>query len=196
MSEASPTIFFVRHGETAWNAEGRLQGQQDIPLNALGRAQAEEVAARIRRLAPHFQDLDYVASPMARTRHTMELMRQTLGLPSDGYRLDARLKELTFGTWEGLTWKQVRAQHPELAAARERDKWGFVPPEGESYAMLAERVRPAIEEMTRDTVVVAHGGVARAVLNLFCGVSSKDAPRVDIWQGRVLVVRGRVHSWE
>ena len=190
-----PAIYFIRHGETDWNAEARLQGQQDIPLNPWGRVQAEESGRRLAALRPDFADLDYVASPMHRTRETMELMRAAMGLDPSAYRTDERLKELTFGAWEGLRWKEVRSKHPTGAAARERDKWGFVPPQGESYAMLTERVRPFVEGITRDTVVVAHGGVARAFLVLRSHVSIQHAPRVDIWQGKLLVFEGRKHDW-
>jgi broad specificity phosphatase PhoE len=191
----TPTIYFVRHGETDWNLEGRLQGQKDIPLNDLGRVQAEEAGRRLKGLVDRVEDLDYVASPMARTRETMELLRTALGLPPTAYRLDDRLVELTFGSWEGMTWKEVRKAEPTLAAARERDKWGYVPPGGESYAMLADRVRPILDDISRETVIVAHGGVARAFLAVACGVSTRHAAGIDIWQGKVLVIDGRRHYW-
>jgi broad specificity phosphatase PhoE len=194
-SSDTPTIYFVRHGETDWNAAARLQGQQDIPLNDLGRVQAEEAGRRLSRLVERCQDLDYVASPMDRTRETMERLRVAIGLEPTGYRLDGRLVELTFGEWEGLTWKELRRRHPEAAAARQRDKWGYVPPRGESYAMLAERVRPVLQDLTRDTVMVSHGGVARALLALVGGVPAREAASVDIWQGRVLVISGPHHRW-
>jgi broad specificity phosphatase PhoE len=186
VNASRPTIYFIRHGETDWNLEGRLQGQRDIPLNDMGRVQA---------LAPHFQDLAYVASPMTRTRETMELLRGVIGLHPESYKLDERLVELTFGSWEGLTWKEVRRAEPQAAAMRERDKWGYVPPDGESYAMLADRVRPVLDDVTRDTVIVSHGGVARAFLALACGVSIRQAATMDIWQGRILVIEGRKHRW-
>ncbi|HEX2553619.1 MAG TPA: histidine phosphatase family protein [Microvirga sp.] len=189
-------LFFIRHGETDWNLEGRLQGQRDIPLNDLGRVQAEEAGRRLSGLVARPEDLDYVASPMSRTRETMEILRQAIGLHPTAYRIDERLREITFGSWEGLTWKQVRKSFPEAARAREADKWGYVPPDGESYAMLAERVRPVPADLTRDTVIVAHGGVARAFLANLCGVAHDDAPRVDIWQGKVLVFEGRSYRWE
>lgn len=185
---ARPTIYFIRHGETDWNAEARLQGQRDIPLNARGRVQAEEAGARLRELVPHYERLDYVASPLGRARETMERMRAAVSLDPAVYRADDRLKELTFGGWEGLTWNEVRARDPRGAAARERDKWNFVPPGGESYAGLAERIAPAFAILTRDTVVVSHGGVARAYLALVGALPREKAPRVDIWQGRVLVI--------
>jgi broad specificity phosphatase PhoE len=92
-------------------------------------------------------------------------------------------------------WREVRKSEREQALARERDKWSFVPPEGESYRMLAERIRPVLEGLTGETVMVSHGGVARAVLALVGAVAPGDAAMVDIWQGKILKVSdGRV-SW-
>jgi broad specificity phosphatase PhoE len=196
VSSTPPTIYFVRHGETDWNVEGRLQGQRDIPLNDLGCVQAEEAGRRLQALVRQVEDLDYVASPMTRTRETMEVLRTTLGLHPTAYRLDERLVELTFGSWEGMTWKEVRKAEPQAAAARERDKWGYAPPGGgESYAMLADRVRPILNDLTRDAVIVGHGGVARAFLAVACGVSTRHAASVEIWQGKILVIEGRKHYW-
>jgi probable phosphoglycerate mutase len=196
VTPSRPKIYFIRHGETDWNLEGRLQGQKDIPLNDVGRVQAEEAARKLEALVPHFEDLAYVASPMTRTRETMEILRATLGLHPEVYRLDDRLVELTFGTWEGMTWKEVRKAEPALAALREQDKWHYAPPGGgESYAMLVDRIRPILDDLTRDTVIVAHGGVARAFLSICCGVSSRQAASMDIWQGRILVIEGRSYRW-
>lgn len=196
MHSPRPTIYFIRHGETDWNLEGRLQGQKDIPLNDLGRVQAEEAGRRLRTICPLYEDLAYAASPMRRTRETMEILREAIGLHPEGYRLDERLIEITFGAWEGMTWKEVRRAEPQLAALRERDKWNYAPPGGgESYAMLVDRIRPVLDDLTRDTVVVAHGGVARAFLSVCCGISSRQAASMDIWQGRVLVFEGRNHRW-
>jgi probable phosphoglycerate mutase len=196
VTPSRPKIYFIRHGETDWNLEGRLQGQKDIPLNDVGRVQAEEAARKLEALVPHFEDLAYVASPMTRTRETMEILRATLGLHPEVYRLDDRLVELTFGVWEGMTWKEVRKAEPALAALREQDKWHYAPPGGgESYAMLVDRIRPILDDLTRDTVIVAHGGVARAFLSICCGVSSRQAASMDIWQGRILVIEGRSYRW-
>ena len=192
-------LFLVRHGETDWNREGRLQGGKDIPLNALGRMQAEEAARRLKALTPDYASVDYLCSPMERARETMTILRRELDLPPEEYRIDDRLRELTFGDWEGFTWREIRksadASERERAQARERDKWGFVPPGGESYRMLAERIRPVLEGLAPDTVMVSHGGVARAVLALIGAVGTADAARVEIWQGKILVVEGAKATW-
>src|SRR5271165_1740020 len=155
----SHRLIFVRHGETPYNAENRLQGQRDVPLGARGRDQARAVGRTLRaRIGAEIDRLEaadaFVASPLLRTRETMELVRGAMGLASDRYRLDPALKELTFGDWEGLTWPEVTARDPKGLAARRADKWNFVPPKGESYAMLAARLQPWLHTVTADAFVV------------------------------------------
>lgn len=157
--------------------------------------QAEEVGRRLSGLVPDFAELPYVASPLARTRETMDILRRSAGLAQDGYALEPGLIELSFGEWEGRTWREVRRAEQKLAAERERDKWNFVPPKGESYAMLAARIAPVIDTLPARSVVVSHGGVARAFLRLLSGLTEAKAPLVDIWQGRVLVFEDGRHSW-
>ena len=188
-------LVLVRRGETDWNCERRLQGGQDIPLNALGREQATEAAGRLKALEPGFAGLDYICSPMGRARETMDILRRDLDLAAGAYRVDDRLKELTFGAWEGFTWRDIRKAEREQAHLRERDKWGFVPPGGESYRMLAERVRPVLAGLERETVIVSHGGVARAILALVGAVAPQKAALVEIWQGKLLVVEGDKADW-
>lgn len=191
----APVLYLVRHGETDWNAQGRLQGGRDIPLNALGRVQAAAAARILKGLVRNPATLDYVASPLSRARETMEILRETLGLPAAEYRADERLVEIGFGEWEGLTWPEIRARDPERAIAREADKWGYRPPGGESYADLLSRIAPAFGALARDTVVVSHGGVARAALAHLCDHAPEQAPHMEIWQGRVLVVQSRRWRW-
>jgi broad specificity phosphatase PhoE len=188
---ARPVLYFARHGQTDWNAEARLQGQRDIPLNALGRKQAVQCAAILRDLfgrkgcAPG--DFAYVSSPLVRASETMELMRKALGIEPGGYSTDPRLKEMSFGTWEGFTFPELQNTQSDVLAERERDKWGFVVPGGESYAMLTQRVGEWYETIERDTVVSAHGGVARALI-AYLGIRSPEiATAGDIRQGVVYV---------
>ncbi len=192
-----PILYLVRHGETDWNAQGRLQGRRETPLNAVGLRQAEEVGRRLRELLPDPTALDFVGSPMQRARRTMEIVRGSLGLDPQGHRTDERLREIAFGAWEGSTWKELRARDPRGVAARERDRWDFTPPgEGaESYSSLAARVGPLIDALARDTVLVSHGGVTRAILAHLALVPPVRAPRLEIWQGRVLVVEADGWRW-
>lgn len=198
LRRAGPTIYFVRHGQTDWNAQGRLQGQRDVPLNAEGLRQAGEAADRLRAVAGDgLDEADFVASPLARTRRTMEALRTRLDLDHQAYRLDERLKEISFGDWEGSTWSEIRRRDRGRALARDRDRWEYRPPgEGaESYAMLVDRVAPALAALDRTTVMVAHGGIARAVLVGLGYVSPAQAPRMGIRQGGVLVLDGTGWRW-
>jgi broad specificity phosphatase PhoE len=184
-------LIFMRHGETAYNAEGRLQGQLDIPLNARGREQARSVAQTLQaRVGAEIEQLEaagaFVASPLVRARETMEIARDAIGLPPSRYRLDAALKEISFGAWEGLTWPEVEERDPGGLSARKKDRWNFAPPRGESYAMLTERVSPWLDALTGDAFVVAHGGVARALMTLIAGVAPDKAAGAPIVQGRAL----------
>ena len=193
-------ILFVRHGETDYNAGGRLQGQRDIPLNRRGRAQASAIGRALRTAMPEaVAALEaaeaFIASPLIRTRQTMELARAALGLAPSRYALEPALRELTFGEWEGLTWAQVWKQDPAGAQARAGDKWNFAPPDGESYAMLAERLQPWLATRDADCFVVSHGGVARALMTLIAGVSPAAAENADIWQGKAILFEGGGLSW-
>ncbi len=192
-------LYFLRHGETDWNAEGRLQGQQDIPLNSRGREQAARAGRTLRKLVakarPDGAPPDFIASPLGRTRETMEIARSAMDLDPAAYAIDPRLKELSFGTWEGLTWPDVQGLSPTLASGREADKWSFVPPAGESYAMLAERITPWLHELTRDTVVVSHGGVARVLMAIIGGLPIERAPMVEIWQDRPVIFANGRFDW-
>ena len=185
-----PVLYYIRHGETDWNVEGRLQGQCDIPINAKGRTQADLCGGILRDLlAREGGEPDFVASPLGRARETMERVRTVLGSDPQGYRVDPRLAEVSFGRWEGFTLAELAARFPHEAAARDRDKWGFTPPEAESYATMSLRMRAWYDTLTRDTVAVAHGGTLRGLI-VQLGIASKDeAPFLNVTQGTVYVIR-------
>jgi broad specificity phosphatase PhoE len=189
-----PVIYYIRHGETDWNVEGRLQGHQNMPLNARGRTQAAHCGEVLRDLfARKSIDpamLDYVSSPLGRARQTMQLMRTALGLQVEGYAIEPRLIEISFGAWEGFTIAQLRNRDPQRIAQREHDKWHFVAPGGESYKAVAERMRDWYAGLTRNTVVTAHGGTARGLMASLGIAKAAVAPLIDIAQGVVYVFEG------
>lgn len=194
MAAVRPNIYYIRHGETDWNVGGRLQGRRDIRLNARGRAQASHCGNVLRDLfAREKRDpetLDYISSPLKRASETMELVRESLGLPRAGFRIDDRLAELAFGEWEGFTIAQLHESDPVHIAQREHDKWRFVPPNGESYEMVAARMRGWYESLRQDAVVVAHGGTARGLIANLGIAKPAAAPLLDIEQGMVYVFEG------
>jgi probable phosphoglycerate mutase len=192
-----PLLYLVRHGETDWNAERRFQGQADIPVNAKGHIQAVRNGRRLAELEAEVERLDFVASPLSRTRETMRLLRSALGLDPDAFRTDARLMELHFGDWQGSTLAELEARTPGSTAAREHDKWNFLPPgaDAESYEMLSRRVDCWLSEQTRAAVCVTHGGVIRSIFRLRGGASTEQAAAITVPQDKLLVVRGNELEW-
>lgn len=186
-----PVLYFIRHGETDFNAEGRLQGRRDTELNAIGRRQAAECGDLLRDLFARDNrspsDFAYVASPLQRARETMEILRRELGLDPSAYTLDDRLMEISYGAWEGLTLPEIEARMPGMLDERERDKWDFAPPGGESYRSLTERMSEWYASLTVDTVAAAHGGGVRALMALFNVMPKEEATHARIAQGVVYV---------
>jgi probable phosphoglycerate mutase len=186
-----PVLYYIRHGQTEWNATRRLQGQRDIPLNEAGHAEATRSGEILRDILARDgrspADLDYVSSPLARASQTMELIRAALGLPPAGYRIEPRLKEMSFGRWEGLSAASIQTSESELLATRQQDKWRFTPPGGENYEQLMVRVASWHGEVTRNTVVSAHGEIGRVLL-VHLGLSKPDAVFRKVEHGVVYVL--------
>jgi broad specificity phosphatase PhoE len=188
-----PTIYYIRHGETSWNAEGRLQGVQDIGLNELGRRQAAHAGRVLADLfARDGRDkaaLSFVASPLIRARATMELVRVELDLPQGDYALDPRLREIGYGAWEGSTLAEAQVADPALFARRQAAKWTVAVPGGESYVDVQARMTDWYRSVTSDTVAVAHGGTARALMVARGFETPASAADLYIEQGAVYVFR-------
>lgn len=191
-------IYLIRHGQTDWNAEGRFQGQHDIPLNDRGRQQATDNGRLLGSLlGSSRRDFDYVSSPMGRTRETMERVRAAMGLEPSSYATSKALVELSFGAWEGHTLLELTQLFPEAIRRREQDKWNFVPPGefAESYEILSWRVSGWLDAVTRPTVCVTHGGVIRSILKLSGALEPIDAAEADIRQDMVLKIGEEGPAW-
>ncbi|MCO5150225.1 MULTISPECIES: histidine phosphatase family protein [unclassified Shinella] len=190
-------IYMIRHGQTAWNAEGRLQGQKDIPLNETGRRQAAGNGAALKGiLGAAAADFDFVASPLGRTRETMEILRRAMGLDPLAYRTDDRLVELSFGDWEGHTLPELMAEAPARVEERSHAKWNFIPPgdAAESYEILSWRIASWLANVRGPTVCVSHGGVFRAAFRLN-GMDEEEAANTPIHQDRLLRIDATGMHW-
>jgi probable phosphoglycerate mutase len=188
-----PTIYYIRHGETEWNALGRLQGAQDIPLNELGREQSLHaghiLADLLSRDGLSVSSIHFVASPLDRARQTMDLVRWVLKLPLSGYAIDDRLRELGYGEWEGSTLAEAQVRDPDLFARRQAEKWTVAPPRGETYVSLQARVADWYRGLRGDTVAAAHGGTLRALMVALGLETPESAADLPIEQGAVYVFR-------
>jgi broad specificity phosphatase PhoE len=179
-------LIFVRHGETDWNRGLRFQGQRDIPLNALGRRQAERNGRAVAGILAEGQ-WRLVASPLGRAMETMRIVLAAAGQGDRSFDTDPALMEVGYGDWEGMSLEEIAALHPEQAEAREVDKWGYAPPGGESYAMLAGRVAGWLETVKEPTCVVAHGGTLRSLMHLLVGLPGEKATHYAVPQNRVIL---------
>lgn len=192
---ADATIYFIRHGETDWNAEARYQGQADIAINDKGRAQAQRNGEALRALLPQIAQADFVASPLHRARETMTIVRTALGLEPGTFRIEERLTEAHYGDWQGTLLADLPRIDAEGIAARTRDPFRWRPQGGESYEDLMQRTVPWLGAVTRDTVVVSHGGVSRVLRGHILGLDVATVPGLDVPQDRVLVLRRDGIDW-
>lgn len=154
----------VRHGRTAWNNVRRFQGRSDIPLDDEGRAQAQALAVFLA-----FDDFDRAyASPLSRAQETARAVLAARSGPP--LQTDPDLIEMAFGTWEGLTWDEIVAKHPELDDAHETKPRYLTPDGGESFDEVVARVGSFIGRIAADTpervLVVAHAGVMHALVRV------------------------------
>lgn len=195
MLKAGIVLYFVRHGETDWNAVRRYQGQTDVPLNDKGRSQAARNGRILLDQVGGRPDIDFVASPLLRAAETMRIVRREMGLPSDDFRRDDRLQEIHFGHWEGRIWDVLSVEDPHHFEARKADPFNWRPVGGESYADLAERVRRWLVEIERDTIVVSHGGVSRVLRGHVLDLEPQMVPLLEVPQDKVLVLRRGLQQW-
>jgi len=190
-----PLIYFVRHGQTDYNAARRVQGWLDIPINATGRKQARRNGGVLNELISDKTRLDFVASPLLRTRETMEIIRAGMGLPAKGYRTDDRLKEIGFGEWEGMTSEEIDAIAKDLHTSVQADRWNNAPPGGQTFRAFTAQVLSWLAEVERDTVVVSHGGTSRVVRAHFLKLSPTEMQQLDVPQDKVLLIEKGTLNW-
>jgi broad specificity phosphatase PhoE len=183
-------LVFVRHGETDWNREFRFQGRRDIPLNEHGRRQAARNGHAVAGILVA-SEWKLISSPLLRSVETIRILLDAAGQGGRAFDTDPALVEVRYGDWEGLTLTEISERFPNESRARDADKWGYVPPNGESYALLSKRVAGWLETLDRPTFVVAHGGVLRALFHLLAGLPAHDAPHLAVPQDRVILFTER-----
>lgn len=158
----------VRHGRTAWNADGRFQGQTDVPLDATGRAQAAS-------LAEYMRDDEFdlaLTSDLARASETAKIVLDSRPLTLEE---DVTWREMRFGVWEGLAWPEIVARFPHLADDAETKPKFYTPEGGEAFDDVCARVERGLRSLdsrVRDgarVLIVTHAGVLHAMLRVVLG---------------------------
>jgi probable phosphoglycerate mutase len=177
-----PEIFFIRHGQTQWNAERRYQGQRDIPLNQFGRAQADANGLLLRELLERDnrdpKSFQWLVSPLGRAVETMDRVRAAFVAELPPVIADERLMEISFGVLEGKLFDELVGDTVHAPGDRGPEYWTFRPETGESYEDLVLRLGAFHEVLTGPAVIVAHGGVARAFRFLIEGT---PIPEIVNW---------------
>ncbi|MFZ5571441.1 MAG: histidine phosphatase family protein [Thermodesulfobacteriota bacterium] len=157
------TFGLLRHGQTIWNREGRIQGQDDSPLSPEGERQCLAWGKRLRE----FPWERILVSDLGRARRTADLVNESLGVP---VTVDQRLREQDWGRWRGLTLRQITTDSADELERQVNAGWHFRPPDGENRLHLLERSRLALADAARQyegqtILVITHEGVIKALLN-------------------------------
>ena len=188
--------YLVRHGESEWNKEGRIQGHADVGLSELGRRQAEQLTER---MAGETIDAAY-SSDLVRA---VDTATAALGNSQAPLVTDADLREFSYGAWEGLTLKEVQTQDPELFDARfTRGDNAFSAPDGETSYDILNRVQRFLQSVEKrhspddNLLIVGHGGSMRALALCLLGLTDESFWKLRVGNTSVSVIsnqsRGRV----
>ncbi len=156
-------IYFIRHGETDWNVENKIQGSNDIDLNENGISQALALGEKVKKLGLPIHKL--YTSPQIRARKTAELLSEALEIE---YKIAEGLEEMNLGRWEGLTWKQVKEEDSEAFHQWYPNRSMQKTPDGESYREVLSRSLAAVQSIlkkeSKDIAIVSHGAVIKCLL--------------------------------
>lgn len=169
-------LYLVRHGETDWNLENKIQGQTDIPLNDNGRKQARELADKVSRELGGIRKI--YSSRQKRAQETAQIIGSKLSVFPIVYQ---GLEEICLGEWEGYTWKQVKEVFAEEYQIWHQNRRYQVPPKGESYQQLLDRLLPALDDIIRkegqDILVVTHSAVIMTLMSYVYDTPFEDMAR-------------------
>ena len=182
-------LILVRHGETDWNAEGRIQGMLDVPLNALGVQQAERAATELART---IDVAELVSSDLLRTRETTTPINEATGFEP---RFDARIRERHFGVWQGKTYEEWRIQDAMGMARYNAGDPDYGPEGGETASQFLKRCVDAVTDLVlscdeKTLILVTHGGVVSSMVRHAQGLNPQSArtwsvPNASISEWRV-----------
>lgn len=191
------TLIVIRHGETFWNREHRIQGHLDSDLTPEGIAQAQACAMRL--VDEHIDAV--VASDLNRVQHTAGILIRGRSLPIQS---DVSLRERCFGIGEGLTYAEMDTKYPQMFSATGLVDAEFTLPEGESRAVFHERVKTAIERLAavhagKRILVVTHGGVLGVIYRWLnkLPVGARKIAIPNVGYNRISVLQGnwKIEAW-
>lgn len=169
-------IYLVRHGETIWNVEGRQQGHLDSPLTPIGIEHSRAAGRLLRRAIPDAKGVRIETSPLGRAQQTATILSAELGIDASVVCISPLLIEHDLGDWQGLTWEEIEVKYPGTRAARNANKWLYVVPGGESYALIAIRAQQWLAIKRHESIVIAvtHEMLSRAIQGIYAGFTPAE----------------------
>ncbi len=188
MADKYPEIFVLRHGQTEWNLAGRFQGRMDSELTAKGQAQAGGQAGLLARAVEGRSGLSAFASPQGRAVKTAAIALAPLGLAATQ---DARLCEISFGKWEGLSFEEITKGWPEQMKHAEQGEfdWQFNAPGGEIFDVMQARVEAFLSSLSAPSIIITHGITSRLLRGTWLGKTDSDLGELMGGQGCVYHLR-------
>jgi probable phosphoglycerate mutase len=180
-------VYLIRHGQTEWNAGGRFQGKLDSPLTVRGIEQAQTAGRKLASLA-HTIDAVFV-SPLGRARQTSAIIRSMSSLPPE--QVDERLREVSIGSWDGLTQMDIEACGPGLLDGATNFDWYFRSPDGERYGDAIGRAQEWLGDAKGTVLAITHGLMSRIIRGAYLGLPQAEALQLTVDQDSIWCLTDR-----
>lgn len=159
-------IYIVRHGQTAWNLQGRKQGRKDSPLTLKGIEQAKDISKILNSSIKDYKKFKVVVSPQWRCQQFASIICELTGINFSECIFEENLREHCFGLWEGKTEEEIEKEFPGFLAKRyvPENYWSYVVPMGESYELLHSRVGKVLDKYKgQDIIYICHEMVSKVM---------------------------------
>jgi len=177
-------IYLLRHGETIFNTQGRYQGELDSPLTKDGIEQVKNISRLLKMFIDDSNEWEIITSPLGRAMESTEIICETIGFDSNKVTADNRLREVSVGSWAGLTTKEIEGSWPELLKNTDNYNWYFNSPNGESYNSVVERVSEWLESVKNrpKVIAVSHGLTGRILRGVYSNLKKEQALKLEVSQ--------------
>jgi probable phosphoglycerate mutase len=173
-------VYFFRHGETEWNRAHRYQGAKNSPLTDYGRSQIELVCSLFEKEPDLPNPLMVYVSPLGRAIDTANILEKYINAT---IIIEDRLREVSLGSWDGMTHDEIRMKYPHAFDAAMPYNWYFQSPDGESLVSAKERVSSWLREVNNQTVcAISHGLIGRILMGVYVGLSDDESLKLAIAQ--------------
>ena len=175
------SIYLLRHGETVWNRAKRLQGHKDTSQTLKGVQQARAKGGKLHHVIEGIQPSAFFSSPIGRSHQTAIIVADSINFDTELIVLKKELKEITFGKWDGLNMQEILLGYEMVWRQRNKAKWSFAPPDGESYKMASERANNFIKGLPEEypTIIVAHGSLNKVIRGCWRKLKPEEIFQLD-----------------